>query len=96
MAEWMTSLDDERNKLKKSLKESSLENRQLLERGKELMKENYQSITRLRIKEEDHKVTVGMLKAEIEELKVENSEQYKAGFDKAVSQLVFFAEGLKP
>ncbi|GAU17281.1 hypothetical protein TSUD_109980 [Trifolium subterraneum] len=81
MAE-MTSLKHERNKLKKSLEE----------KGKDLKKESI----RLLIKEDGHKVTVGKLKAEIEELKGENSEQYKAGYDKAIRQMVFFASGLKP
>jgi hypothetical protein len=95
MAE-MTSLKDERNKLKKALEESSLERSRLLEIKKQLMKDNFQSRTRLLIKEDGHKVTVGKLKAEIEELKGENSEQYKAGYNNAVRQMVFFASGLKP
>jgi uncharacterized phage infection (PIP) family protein YhgE len=95
MAE-MTSLKDERNKLKKALEESSLERSRLLEMKKHLMKDNFQSRTRLLIKEDGHKVTVGKLKAEIEELKGENSEQYRAGYNNAVRQMVFFASGLKP
>jgi hypothetical protein len=62
----------------------------LVEREKELIKENFQCKTRLRINEDGHKVTIGKLKAQIEELKVENSEQYKAGYDKAVRQMVLF------
>ncbi|MCH79457.1 hypothetical protein A2U01_0000206 [Trifolium medium] len=96
MAEIMNSLKDERNKLKKSLLESSSENSRLVERGKYLMEENADLKTILSIKDDAHKVTVGKLKAEIEELKVENSEHYKAGYEKAARQMVCFAEGLKP
>ncbi|GAU44698.1 hypothetical protein TSUD_24610 [Trifolium subterraneum] len=86
----MTSLKDELNKLKKSLEESSSEKSRLVEREKDLMKENSQSRTRLLIKEDGHKVIVDKLKAEIEKLKGENSEQYKAGYDKAVKQMLVY------
>jgi hypothetical protein len=46
--------------------------------------------------EKSHKVTVDKLKAEIEELKGEISLQYKAGYDNAVKQVLYFASRLKP
>ncbi|GAU44697.1 hypothetical protein TSUD_24600 [Trifolium subterraneum] len=95
MAE-MTSLKDELNKSKKTLEESSLEKNRLVEREKDLMHENANIKTKLWIKEDAHKLIVDKLKAEIEKLKCENSLQYKAGYDKAVNQVVSFTKGLKP
>jgi hypothetical protein len=43
-----------------------------------------------------HKVTVDKLKAKSEELKGEISLQYKAGCDKMVNQVLYFASRLKP
>jgi len=76
------SLIDERDKLKKSLDELSVE--------------NSKSNVKLLIKEENHWVTVDRLKAEIEEVKDQISLQYKAGFDNAVMQVICFASRLKP
>ncbi|CAJ2673005.1 unnamed protein product [Trifolium pratense] len=95
MAE-MTSLKDELNKLKKSLEESSVEKSRLVGREKDLMEENSNMKTKLLIKEDAHKLIVNKLKAQIEELKGENQRQYKAGYDKAISQVVIFTTGLKP
>ncbi|WJX17740.1 hypothetical protein P8452_07617 [Trifolium repens] len=91
----MTSLKDELNKLKKSLEESSVEKSRLVRREKDLMEENSNIKTKLSIKDDAHKLIVDKLKAEIEELKGENKRQYKAGYDKAVNQVVSFTTGLK-
>ncbi|XP_045831687.1 protein hook homolog isoform X2 [Trifolium pratense] len=93
MAE-MTSLKDELNKLKKSLEESSVEKSQLVGREKDLMEENSNLKTKLSIEEDAHKLVVDKLKAEIEELKGENKLQYKAGYDKARSQVLIFTTRL--
>jgi hypothetical protein len=90
----MISLKDELNKLKKSLEESSVEKIRLVRNEKDLMEENSKIKTRLSIKDDAHKIVVDKLKAEIEELKGENKRQYKAGYDKAVSQVVSFTTGL--
>lgn len=58
--------------------------------------ESSKSNVKLQIKEDNHWVTVDRLNAEIEELKYQNSLQYKAGFDNAVNQVIFFAWRLKP
>ncbi|MCH90087.1 hypothetical protein A2U01_0010994 [Trifolium medium] len=92
----MTSLKDELNKLKKSLEESSVEKSRLVGREKDLMEENSNMKTKLSIKEDAHKLIVDKLKAQIEELKGENQRQYKAGYDKARSQVLTFTIGLKP
>lgn len=85
----MTSLEDELKKLKKGLKESNLEKSRLVAREKELKVESSNSRMKLLIKEDAHKVTVSKLKAELEELKGEIQLQYKAGYEKAVKQVVF-------
>jgi len=92
----MTSLKDELNKLKKTLEYSSLEKNRMVAREKDLMDENSKNKVKLLVNEDAHKVIVNKLKAEIEELKGKMSLQYKAGFDKAVRQVVYFASGLKP
>ena len=76
------SLIDERDKLKKSLNELSME--------------NSKSNNKLLIKEDNHWVIVDRLKAEIDESKDQISLQYKAGFDNAVMQVICFASRLKP
>jgi hypothetical protein len=93
MAE-MTSLKNEMNKLKKNLDELSLENSRLVGREKYWMEENSNMKTKLSIKEDVHKLILDKLKAEIEKLKCENSRQYKAGYDKAVNEVVSFTAGL--
>ncbi|KAK2454511.1 hypothetical protein QL285_002060 [Trifolium repens] len=93
MAE-ITSLKNEINKLKKTLVELSLEKRRLVGREKYWMEENSNIKTKLSIKEDARKLIVGKLKAEIEKLKCENSRQYKAGYDKAVNEVVSFTAGL--
>lgn len=92
----MTSLKDELNKLKKTLEYSSQEKNRMVAREKELKKENSSSRIKLLIKEDAHRVTVEKLKAEIEELKSGIELQYKAGYDKALKQVVFFASKLEP
>jgi len=92
----MTSLKDELNKLKKTLEYSSLEKNRMIAREKDLMDENSKNKVKLLVNEDAHKVIVNKLKAEIEELKGKISLQYKAGYDKAVRQVVYFASGLKP
>ncbi|AES97291.2 hypothetical protein MtrunA17_Chr5g0420601 [Medicago truncatula] len=89
----LTNLKDE---LKKTLEETILEKRRMAAREKDLMDENSKNKGKLLVKEDAYKVTVDKLKAEIEELKYKMSVQYKAGYDKAVKQVVFFASGLKP
>ncbi|AES99826.2 hypothetical protein MTR_5g085150 [Medicago truncatula] len=74
------SLKDEWDKLKKTLDELNV-----------LNVESSKSNVKLQIKEDNHWVTVDRLNAEIEELKYQNSLQYKAGFDNAVNQVIFFA-----
>ncbi|WJX40405.1 hypothetical protein P8452_27883 [Trifolium repens] len=80
----ITSLKDERDKLKKTLEESIVEKSQLVAREKNLIEENSKCNVKVLIKEDAHKVTVDKLKAEIEKLKGEISLQYKAGYDKAL------------
>ncbi|WJX56384.1 hypothetical protein P8452_42048 [Trifolium repens] len=92
----ITSLKDERDKLKKTLEESIVEKSQLVAREKNLIEENSKCNVKVLIKEDAHKVTVDKLKAEIEKLKGEISLQYKAGYDKAINQVLFFASRLKP
>ncbi|CAJ2653618.1 unnamed protein product [Trifolium pratense] len=92
----MNSLKNERDKLKKTLEESIVEKSSLVARGKNLIEENYKCNVKLLIKEDAHKVIVDKLKAEIEELKGEISLQYKAGYYKAVNQVLYFASRLKP
>jgi DNA repair exonuclease SbcCD ATPase subunit len=93
MAE-ITSLKNEINKLKKTLVELSLEKRRLVGREKYWMEENSNIKTKLSIKDDAHKLILDKLKAEIEKLKCENSRQYKAGYDKAVNEVVSFTAGL--
>lgn len=95
MAE-MTSLKDELNKLKKTFEYSSLEKNRMIAREKDLMDENSKNKVKLLVNEHAHKVFINKLKAEIEELKRKISLQYKAGYEKAVRQVVYFASGLKP
>jgi len=78
----LIGLKDERDKLKKTLDELNVE--------------NSKSNVKLPIKEDNHWVMVDRLKAEIEELKDQVSLQYKAGFNNALNQVIFFAFRLKP
>ena len=92
----MAQLSNLKDELKNSLEETILEKRRMVAREKDLMDENSKNKGKLLVKEDAYKVTVDKLKAEIEALKFKISVQYKAGYDKAVKQVVFFASGLKP